>query len=431
MYLRKLPINLLWLRVGRGLTTLFPSVGIENAGPLLVRNRQIPLKIIYNINIINEDKVENLLKEVQRELIYNFRVTPIDISWERVDGNITEEIESIACEDSRKPGYRRPFYVIITKKGAKDDPGSAYYRIKKVLISHNILSQIVTTETLTDPRKMSKITFRNIALGIFVKIDNIPWYLQKPITLEEESKETIIIGVGITSLKRDVFSREAYRYVGYFSFYNSLGVWKRLRPLFSSLDEIEERIRQSLIDGINQTVSEQVDKLDVIIHYSGKDVRKSEEEIILNTLAEYAMETGIEVNYAIVRLIKSPVYRLFSTHNYGYAPMGTYVDFENNLVLINTTGLLGRRATPIGVNTPILASIRDTNLDVNPQFVHKIVYSVVGLSRMNWRGVNAFNFEPATTKYAREIAYILARLGNEIYQKQEVLRFIQDKMWFI
>ena len=68
---------------------------------------------------------------------------------------------------------------------------------------------------------------------------------------------------------------------------------------------------------------------------------------------------------------------------------------------------------------------------MNPQLVHNIVYSVLGLARMNWRGVNAFNFEPATTKYAREIAYTLAYLGEKIYHNESALRFLQNKMWFI
>lgn len=350
---------------------------------------------------------------------------------ETAEGDIVEEIENFARSDVKKPEAQRPIYLIITEKESKDDPNASYYRIKRKLLLDRILSQVVTTDTLNDSRKMSKITFRNIALGIFVKADNVPWYLQRPVMLDEEGEETLIVGIGITSLRKSVFSKEAHRYVGYFSFYNSRGVWKRLSPLFSSLEEIEQKIQQSLTDGIDQTISKEVNKLDVIIHYTGKDIKKSEEETILDTLTQYADSTGIKINYAIVRLIKSPVYRLFSSHGCGYAPMGTYLDFENNLVLINTTGLLGRSATPMGVNTPILASIRKTSLEMNPQLVHNIVYSVLGLARMNWRGVNAFNFEPATTKYAREIAYTLAYLGEKIYHNESALRFLQNKMWFI
>jgi len=429
MYVRKIPTNLLWLRVGMGATTLFPSKGIESAGPLEVRNNHISLRVIYDAK--NKKKVACLLEKVKGELSNVFRMKIDEVIEETVEGDIVEEIENFARSDVKKPEAQRPIYLIITEKESKDDPGASYYRIKRKLLLDRILSQVVTTDTLNDPRKMSKITFRNIALGIFVKADNVPWYLQRPVILDEEGEETLIVGIGITSLRKSVFSRETHRYVGYFSFYNSRGVWKRLSPLFSSLEEIEQKIQQSLTDGIDQTISKEVNKLAVIIHYTGKDIKKSEEETIHNTLTQYANSTGIKIDYVIVRLIKSPVYRLFSSHGYGYAPMGTYVDFENNLVLINTTGLLGRSATPMGVNTPILASIRKTSLEMNPQLVHNIVYSVLGLARMNWRGVNAFNFEPATTKYAREIAYTLAHLGEKIYHNESALRFLQNKMWFI
>jgi hypothetical protein len=429
MYVRKIPTNLLLLRVGMGATTFFPSRGIEDAGPLEVRNPHISLRVICNAK--NKEKVASLLGKVKEELCGVFEIKIEEETEEIVGEDIVKEIKDLVRKDTKQPEAQRPIYLVITEKEPKDNPGATYYRIKKELLSNNILSQVVTTDTLNDPRKMSKITFRNIALGIFVKADNTPWYLQMPVTLSERSKETLIVGVGITSLRKSIFSKETHRYVGYFSFYNSRGVWKRLSPLFSSLEEIQKRIRQSLIEGIDQTVSKEVNELDVIIHYAGKDIKKDEEEIIHNTLVQHAEDTGIKVNYAMVRLIKSPVYRLFSNHEYGYAPMGTYVDFENNLVLINTTGLLGRNATPMGVNTPILASIRKTNLEVNPNLVHNVVYSILGLARMNWRGVSAFNFEPATTKYAREIAYTMAHLGEKIYQNETTLRFLQNKMWFI
>jgi len=429
MYIRKIPTNLLSLRVGMGKTTLFPSKGLEDAGPLEIRNPRISLKVVFDTKY--EEKVSSLIGKVKEELCDVFKIKIEEETEEKVEGEISEEIKKLARKDIKQPESKRPIYLVITEKEPKDDPLATYYKIKKELLLNNILSQIVTTDTLNDPRKMCKITFRNIALGIFVKSDNTPWHLQMPVILSDRSEETLIVGVGITSIRKSVFSKEIHRYVGYFSFHGSKGLWKRLSPLFSPLEEIQEKIRQSLVEGINQTVSKEVNELDIIIHYSGKEIRKEEEETIHNALVQYAKETGIKVNYALLRLIKSPVYRLFSNHECGYAPMGTYVDFENNLILINTTGLLGRSATPMGVNIPILASIRKTNLEVNPNFVHNVVYSVLGLVRMNWRGVSAFNFEPATTKYAREIAYTMANLGEEIYQNKDALRFLSNKMWFI
>uniref|UniRef100_A0A7C2P1T7 Protein argonaute n=1 Tax=candidate division WOR-3 bacterium TaxID=2052148 RepID=A0A7C2P1T7_UNCW3 len=430
MYVRKIPTNLLLLRVGMGATTFFPSKGIESAGPLEVLNTNISLKVICDVK--NKDKVASLLGKIRKELCDVFKIKIEEETEEIVEGSMIEKIKDLAHKDTRQPEAKRPIYLVITEKEPKDDPGATYYKIKEELLSNNILSQVVTTDTLDDPRKMSEMTtFRNIALGIFVKADNTPWYLQMPVTLSGRSEETLIVGVGITSLRKSIFSKETHRYVGYFSFYNSRGVWKRLTPLFSSIEEIQKKIQRSLSEGIERTVSKEVSELDVIIHYAGKEVKKDEEEIIHDTLVQHAEGKGIKVNYAIVRLIKSPVYRLFSNHEYGYAPMGAYVDFENNLVLINTTGLLGRNTTPMGVNTPILASIRKTNLEVNPNLVHNVVYSIIGLARMNWRGVSAFNFEPATTKYAREIAYTMAHLGEKIYQNESTLRFLQDKMWFI
>lgn len=430
MYIRKLPTSWLTLKVGMGMTSLFPSIGLREAGLLEIRNKNIFLRVIYRRAV--EKEVKTLLKKVKMELENNFRIENCEADENPVDGDLFEKIGDFAYEDSKKHETERPMYLVVTEKGSKDDPGAPYYRIKSCLISKRILSQVVTMETLKDSKKMMEpLTFRNIALGILVKANNIPWYLQRPVTLENDSEETLIIGVGITSIRKNLFSKEAYRYVGYFSFYNSRGIWKRLNPLFSSLDEISYRIKQTLSDGVEETISKGVNRLDVIIHYAGKEIKRQEEEVIRETLNQYAEKTGIKINHAIVRLIKSPVYRLFSNHKYGYAPMGTYVDFENRLVLIGTTGLLGRKATPIGVNTPILASVRDTNIEVNPQLIYNIVHSIVGLARMNWRGANAFNFEPATTKYAREIAYVLARLGESVYKDSETLKFIQNKMWFI
>jgi hypothetical protein len=429
MYVRQIPNNLLSLRIGHGTSTLFPNKGLEQNGPLEVRNPNIFLKVIYNAK--DKTLVDNLLKNVNKEIRDVFQIN-IYNEIKEIKRDIIEETKDSIREDIKYPEDKRPIYLIITKKEPKDDPKAIYYRIKKELLMNNILSQVITIDTLTDPRKISEsITFRNIALGIFVKAGNIPWYLQMPIILSETGEEALIIGIGITSFRQNIFSNEIHRYVGYFSFFNSRGIWKTLTPLFSSLNEIQEKIQQFLIEGINQTISNKVNELDIIIHYTGKDVKKDEEKIIHDALTQYSKDKGIRINYTMVRLIKSPVYRLFSNYEDGYAYMGTYIDFENGLILINTTGLLGKNATPMGVNTPILASIRKTNLEINSNIVHNIVYSIVGLARMNWRGVNPFNFEPATTKYAREIAYTLAHFDETIYRKEHVLRFLQNKLWFI
>jgi hypothetical protein len=430
MYEREIPRNLLSLRVGMDATTLFPSKGIEESGPLEVRNPSIRLRTVYSDK--DQSQVQTLVQKIKSELRDVFRINIEEEIDSRVTGNILTEIGDLAREDAKRPQDHRPIYLVVTEKGSKDNPSAPYYKIKSELLSNNILSQFVTTDTLNNQRRISSnTTFRNIALGIFVKADNIPWHLQMPITLNEQSEESLIIGIGITSVRHDIFSKETDRYVGYISFYNSRGVWKMMFPILSPVDKIQEKIQQSLQEGINYTISKEVNKLDVIIHYAGKDIQMEEEKAITETLTRYEKDTGFKINYAIVRLIKSAAYRLFSNRDNGYAPMGTYVNFENGLLLINTTGILGKNATPMGVNVPILASIKKTNLQSTPDLMHNIVYSVVGLARINWRGVNAFNFEPATTKYAREIAYIMAHLDQKIFKNQISLAFLQSKLWFI
>lgn len=72
MYVRKIPSNLLWLRVGMGATTLFPSKGIESAGPLEIQNDHISLRVIYDAK--NKKEAACLLENVKAELSNVFRM---------------------------------------------------------------------------------------------------------------------------------------------------------------------------------------------------------------------------------------------------------------------------------------------------------------------------------------------------------------------
>ena len=430
MYLRKISLGTISLRFGGGYTAIFPSVGLEK-GPLELRNRKLNLKIIYSEK--DENKINELVGRVCDELKETFRLELESQTVKKISqSNLIEELDKESTIDEKTPINERPVYLVIAEKGLKYDINAPYYKIKRLLLSKRILSQIVTRETLHDPRKMGELTtFRNSALSIFVKLGNIPWHLSRPIMLDYDSDETLIIGVGLTSIPEGLFSKVIRRYIGYFSFYNSRGVWGKLYPLFSTQDELTQKINQQLTHGIDEAITAGVNKIDIIIHYTGKELKIKEEQAIEKTLKKYSADKKIQINYAVVRLIKNSIYRMVVDNQNGYVPVGVYLDFENGLLLVNTTGLLGRKATPLGVNTPILASLRLTNMPITTEFKHNVAYSIIGLARMNWRGVSAFNFEPASTKYAREIAYTLARLGEDVYQEETIRRFIEEKMWFI
>jgi hypothetical protein len=383
---------------------------------------------------------EDKLKVVLSNYPFNMKINEGNIKKFEIDNNF-DDLKSRLDKESKNDQAMpvKPFYIIVTKKGSKTDPESPYYILKSMLLDREIQSQFVTSDTLYDYRKFTKFTICNVSLGIAVKMGLRPWISNAKIQLNDESKETIIIGIGITKIFKSRFDRIPTNYVGYISFYNSLGLFVHLKPLYSTIQDLKMKLAKIIKDGISKAaINAKLDVLDVIIHYSGKELSNVEEEMIIKGIREARDESNIsKVNLAVLRLIKDSSYRMFSPSMGGYVNVGTYLNLENSLAVISVTGSIGEFFQG-GVPRPILMSVKvlkkfKTNseepIEINDQIIHRLVHSIVAMTRMNWRTFSAFNFEPATTKYAREMAYLFFKLKPEVSEKQRDI--LENTLWFI
>jgi len=327
-------------------------------------------------------------------------------------------------------------YLIVLPQTPKWEKESPYYKLKYYLLKHNIVSQMINQETIQQ-KNLQWVLF-NIANSIFTKAGGIPWILSCPISLTGHTDTTIILGVGVTSVYYDQGGAMQRRYIGYVTIYGANGVWYGfLAQAYPYNRENTENIKSKLSNLLISAVDEvlkvtDIDNLDILIHYSGKELSlKEEEEVISGSIRNLEAAKGIKISFAITRIIKNCIYRVVCNTKDGYTHAGSYIKFGNNLSLLVTSGKYNKKI-PMGLPRPMLVSIRRTNVNLDPSIEDNIIYSVFGLSRLNWRSVLPIAREPVTIKYAREISYILGSIEKiGILQHITSHENFKRKMWFI
>jgi len=323
-----------------------------------------------------------------------------------------------------------PIYIVIIPPYPRWYHESPYYILKAFLLKHGILSQMLRTVTLKRGRNTIEETAFNVANAIFAKAGGEPWRLWSHVpSFSGKTDDVLLIGMGISKIPLEPGQKEFYRYVGFTIAYSSEG---QLLLIKTSVQEYEKQavLKKMLqvLREIIQTFGTRRHSIDVIIHYSGKELSHEEETAIQEQLRECQKNLDVEINYAILRIIRDVSYRIALENRYGYPPMASYMNIGERLILIYTNGEL-RGMTPLGVPRPLLVSIRSSNLHLESIDRVALTRSVTELSRMNWRGTGPFNREPVTIKYSRLSAYLAAAFKEIAELSPEALP--HDLPWFL
>lgn len=418
----------------------FASSGLRTLGPYEQTRRTILLRMIIPDGYSSESE-NNLMNGISESLKNIFGASFNFLETERYKkGDVVSVIEKITTSDGSRP--EKPIYVVsLIGKKDPDNINSEYYLIKSILLSKGFQSQIIMDITLKNQEdtSMFQYTIQNLSLGIFVKCGGRPWYLNNPIQLSE-CPQTLIIGTGVTELRSTNSTQSNSRYVGYFTFSGGSGQWISLEPLYSTYDSFADSFQLALRKGLDTAVETVPRCLTIFIHYSGKKIRNTEIEMIKEVIKKFSINKGIKrTNIVILELMLDSKYRLITGLNGGYCDIGTYLDFRNGLVLIYTTGFFGNRSMSVGVNSPILVNLKklvilegennEVNVTDYKKYLPDIVYSIVGLARLNWKTMYHLSKEPATVKYAKDMVYTMAHLAK--FGDVNNMEGLKEDLWFI
>jgi len=204
------------------------------------------------------------------------------------------DIEDIINEVEKEEGSssgREVFPILIIPKESKLNPFSPYYRVKAELLSRGLVSQIVNVETISDPDTLRN-SLLSIYVQLFVKAGGVPYLVSNSYILSDANEYNIIIGY---SLSRDPIRHK--KAVGSIIVYNHVGQWLVSKFVldelpFNNRDKLDD-YKQSLENALERTVAVSKDviksaqKVNVIVHYRGKELSTKEEQVILETINKF------------------------------------------------------------------------------------------------------------------------------------------------
>lgn len=287
---------------------------------------------------------------------------------------------------------------------------------------------MVTFETLYTKSLVD--TAFNMANAIFAKAGGEPWRLWNKVpSFSGSGERVIIIGTGLSNVPKEPGHVEYNRYAGFVVLYSDEG------QLLSIKTFVTEYSRESALKELKRVIIESLNKfsvgkeVDIIIHYSGKNIGGLEEKEIAETLKEIERARDIRVKYIVLRIITNPLYRVFSLSENGYPPIGLYIQIGEKLILTYTLGSFSGMV-PLGVPTPLLLSLRLSNIPLEKVDREALVASICEFARLNWRGVSVFNREPVTIKYSRLLAYLAASIKEEM-RDLDLESLPSDRAWFL
>lgn len=371
--------------------------------------------------------------------------------------NIVNEVEK-----EKSSSGREVFPIVIIPKDSKLNPFSPYYRIKAELLSHNLVSQIVNVETISNANTLMN-SLLSIYVQLFVKAGGVP-YLVSNSYLSDANEYNIIIGY---SLSRDPIRHK--NTVGSIIVYNPAGQWLVSEFVldelpFNNRDKLDD-YKQSLENALERAYKVAVDKdviksvqrVNVIVHYRGKELSTKEEQVILETINKFRR---VNSSVYVLKIQQSDIILSATSNDYPdpdmYPPTGYYTKLLPDTFILQTVGkhieLKTRKDSKLkgnivsgGTAKPILVSIKrfgdDENLELDSakreRLSIRLLSTVFALARINYVSVYQHLIsEPVTTRYARELAYIISRLGSKEVDGEIALRVVRDgplkdRMWFI
>ena len=326
----------------------------------------------------------------------------------------------------------------IHKYASARDAKECYYKIKELLLKHDIPTQCIDREKMNsmiekDSRTNKanfSYTLQNMGVAICAKLGGSPWLL------DETEKKELIIGIG-------AFRSDNQQYIGAAFSFDNTGVFNDYSYFQKSeLDELVGAIKMAIIR--YSAVNSQPER--IIIHYYKKISRKRE----FKKVEEMLRSLNLDVPVFVVTINKTESEDVvlfdrkstYSSYNYqsrqnetkeSLMPYsGKWVNLGlaregHRYLLCNNTRYEGESFSVMdGFPFPVKLTIAcpNRNDEIDTPVIQQLIDQVYQFSRIYWKSVKQQGL-PVTIKYPEMIAEIMPHFSDKtVYTESNCLWFL-------
>lgn len=297
-----------------------------------------------------------------------------------------------------------------------DDENSPYYACKRILFEAGIPCQMVDSPTLRNP----DFKDLNLALNIAAKTGVAPWVLPESIPDAD-----FFIGLSHTQSRR----AEGERLMGFANVFNDYGRWEFYSGsgeafLYADRAAHYQKLVEETLARLNLP-----EEPTICFHYSARFSREDRQAIL--GAARGVLPRG---KFVFVWINTDHNVRLYDSRPEGDGSLarGSYVLAGRSQLYLSTTGFNPyRRAlgTPKALEVNVLTEPRpgSPRLDAD---LRSLAAQVLSLTKLNWASTDSLCAEPITTKYAGDIAYLMAAFMRQ-GRSFKLHPVLETTPWFI
>ncbi len=422
------------LLFGKNMLSVSPLEGMKKYGPYKKSpNNNVKFFFIYH----PEDKataVTNIYKYFHKGFfknndegnpyrafpdIYTYIKQPLELA---VTNNIEiQNKENIVAEVDyaikNTPRTADTQYVAIyispiAKTEENTDLLNVYYKVKEILIKHEISSQVIYNQNLL--RDDFNFYLPNIEIALLAKLGGIPWRLNC------SSVDELIVGVGAfysqTNKTRYVGSAFCFNNEGIFEGFNCFGADETMM------------LAGSIRNAVTTYVERKKDAKRLIIHFY-KKMSEQELEPIMKVL--HNLELDIPVIVVSINKTESKELLAFDiSDTKNLMPLsGTIIQvgYRDYLLCNNTrynpSSVVKMKEYHFPIKLHISSSQKEVFDDV--AVVKDIMDQVYQFSRMYWKSISQQSL-PVTTLYPEMVAQMYPHFDNE-----HLNEFGMNNLWFL
>ena len=326
----------------------------------------------------------------------------------------------------------------IHKYASTHDSKECYYKIKELMLKHDIPTQCIDrgkmSETIAKDQRTDKANFaytlQNMSVAICAKLGGSPWLL------DETEKKELIIGIG-------AFRSDNEQYIGAAFSFDNTGIFNDYSYFQKSeLDELVGAIKLAIMrySAANNPPER------IIIHYYKKISRKREFKKVEDML--HSLNLDVPVYIVTINKTESEDVVLFdekSTYqviNYqtrqsetkeSLMPYsGKWINLGlsregHRYLLCNNTRYEGEQFSKMdGFPFPIKLTIAcpNRNDEIDTPVIQQLIDQVYQFSRIYWKSVKQQGL-PVTIKYPEMIAEIMPHFTDKtVYTESNCLWFL-------
>lgn len=288
-----------------------------------------------------------------------------------------------------------------------------YYPLKAKFAHHGKVSQVISQNNF------DIYAAWNLAENLYAKLGYTPWGISES---PDMPNADIVLGLAYSSLKSE---GQLQRNIGYVNVFDKSGVWRFVKssPDYFDFEKRSKLIPQMIHNAIRGFSSGGNNPQIIDIHYTktfSRDERKRIYESIANELAFKP-----QVNF--ISIDKSHSLWIFDKSNANMNLVrGGVLKLNEREFIISVAG----ENKPNALASRLLkVQVWREPFSTTPLELRPIAYRILAMSKLNWRSAVRETTEPATLKFAGQIAKLTNQFS--LTEWKDVNNLLSDVPWFI